>query len=245
MTIMKKLSIVFIIIGITLIVFPIIGQIYTDYNIDMTIAEYSESTATEANIYPINPEEDYIQLQDAFNEEKSSQFTDKSIQLPPSLTVTPAATTSTITPKTTSKQAKPQTKQIVLGVIKINKIKVTTVIVEGVKPNNLSSGIGHLPGTPQIGQLGNCALAGHRSYTFGRFFNRLDELIKGDEILISTKKSHYKYRIYQILVVNPDDVSVLKGNKNESTVTLITCTPTFIATHRLIIHARLESQTDK
>lgn len=172
------------------------------------------------------------------------------MQSPPSSTVTPAAVaTPTATPKATPsitpKNTKPKTNQIILGIIKIDKIKVKTVIVEGANPDNLRSGIGHLSGTSEIGQPGNCVLAGHRSYTFGHFFSRLDELVEGDEILISTKKSDYKYKIYQILEVNPDDTSVLKGSKDDSIITLITCTPKFIATHRLIIHARFEGQKEK
>lgn len=245
---MKKVAIIFIIIGIIIIVIPIIGQFYTKSNIDRIMSEYSESEYNfyEASTTSASPEEGYIQLEEAFKAERSKDFTDERInmQSPPSSIVTPAAT---ISPTTVSapKNTKSKTDQIILGIMKIDKIKVKTIIVEGAKPENLRSGIGHLLGTSEIGQPGNCAFAGHRSYTFGHFFNRLDELNEGDEILISTKKSDYKYKIYQILVVNPDDVSVLKGSKDNSIITLITCTPKFIATHRLIIHARLDVQKEK
>ena len=75
-----------------------------------------------------------------------------------------------------------------LGLIEIKKIKVNLPIVEGVESSNLKAGIGHIPGSAGLGQLGNSALAGHRSYTFGNFFNRLDELQIGDIITITTKR---------------------------------------------------------
>ena len=247
---MKKLSLVLIIIGFIIVVITLIEQFNTKNTIDSMISEYSDSeytTFNEASTNDINPGKGYLQLQDAFKAESGSTYIDETtnIQSHQPSTVTPAATTSaaaitTDTPKKTSIKAKAQTKQTILGIIKIGKIKVNTVIVEGTQPNNLRSGIGHLPGTSEIGQPGNCALAGHRSYTFGHFFNRLNELVVGDEILISTKELKYRYKVYQILEVKPDDVSVLKGSKDESILTLITCTPIFIATHRLIIHARLE-----
>lgn len=141
-----------------------------------------------------------------------------------------------------SSKPKPAASQVVLGVIKIDKIKVKYPIVEGAAAANLKVAIGHIPGTAVLGQTGNCALAGHRNYTFGRFFNRLDELEKGDIISISTKKEEFKYKVYEKLVVKPDDVSVIKGSKEDTVLTLITCTPIYVATHRLIIHARLEEK---
>ena len=55
------------------------------------------------------------------------------------------------------------------------------------------------------------------------------------------KKLHeLKYIVYEKLIVKPDDVSVIKGDKSDSILTLVTCTPIYIASHRLIIHARLE-----
>jgi sortase A len=133
-----------------------------------------------------------------------------------------------------------KTKQTVVGTIKIEKIKVNCIIVEGVKPHNLRTGIGHMPGTSFPGKPGNCVLTGHRSYTFGRFFNRLDELEVGDKIIMSDKKADYTYVVFERSEVLPTDLSILKSNKDESIATLVTCTPIYIASHRLIVKARLE-----
>lgn len=129
--------------------------------------------------------------------------------------------------------------QKVLGVIQIKKIKVNEPIVEGVSKSNLKVGIGHVPGTAAPGQAGNCALAGHRNYAFKKLFSRLDELKAGDEIKITTKKEDLTYKVTDTKVVTPDDVSVLKGSKDKSVITLITCTPKYVDSHRLIVTAEL------
>lgn len=129
--------------------------------------------------------------------------------------------------------------QKVLGVIQIKKIKVNEPIVAGVSKANLRVGIGHVPGTAAPGQDGNCALAGHRNYAFKKLFNRLDELKVGDEVRITTKKEELTYKVTDTKVVTPDDVSVLKGSKDKSIITLITCTPKYVASHRLIVTAEL------
>ncbi len=129
--------------------------------------------------------------------------------------------------------------QKVLGVIQISKIKVNEPIIEGVSRSNLRAGIGHIRGTAALGQPGNCALAGHRNYAFKKLFNRLDELKIGDEIRITTKKEYLTYKVTKTQVVKPNNVSVLKGSRDKNIITLITCTPKYVASHRLIVTAEL------
>jgi len=241
---MKKFSIILVIIGILIIASPFAGSLYTQYQENRMLDEWYNSIdagTVEAAPDTADPQESYKRLQDTFASESSTKATVHESTAEEGST----SAASKDKPKAAAKPAKPVASQVVLGIIKIDKIKAKYPVVEGVKAENLRVGIGHVTGTSGIGQPGNCALAGHRNYTFGRFFNRLDELAVGDEIIVSTKKSDFKYKVYEKLVVKPDDVSVLKGNKDDSILTLITCTPIYIATHRLIIHARLEGQTVK
>ena len=83
-------------------------------------------------------------------------------------------------------------------------------------------------------------MAAHRSHTFGRFFNRLDEVGLGDEIIIISNGEEYKYKVFNKVVVEPTDLSVLQRNNKDRIVTLITCTPIKTATHRLIIQGKIE-----
>ncbi len=127
-----------------------------------------------------------------------------------------------------------------IGIMMIPKILLKVAVSEGTDQSILNYAVGHFRGTASPGEIGNSAFAGHRSYTYNQFFNRLDEMTIGDEIIIRTKKGEFKYKVYEKKVVLPTEVSVLNPTK-DATITLVTCTPIRVATHRLIIKGRLES----
>lgn len=127
----------------------------------------------------------------------------------------------------------------VIGIMVIPKINLKTPIGEGVDMETLKFAVGHFKGTAQPGQNGNFCVAGHRSYTYSEYFNRLDELKKGDEIIIRTKTGEFTYVVTDSFVVEPTHTEVLNPTK-DATLTLVTCTPVRIATHRLIIKAALK-----
>lgn len=141
----------------------------------------------------------------------------------------------------TSPSEKPPTDDIsaAIGIMKIPKINLKVAIGEGVDNKTLKYAVGHFIGTAMPGEKGNFSVAGHRSYTYSEYFNRLDELKEGDEIVIQTKNGEFTYKIYEKKVVEPTEVSVLNSTK-DATITLVTCTPIRIATHRLIIKGKLE-----
>jgi sortase A len=89
------------------------------------------------------------------------------------------------------------------------------------------------------GKDGNCVLAAHRSFTYGRFFNRLDEVFIGDRVNIETKNGMYRYTIFEKKRVLPNDTSVLDSKKGKKYLTLITCDPMKNPTHRLILVGKL------
>jgi LPXTG-site transpeptidase (sortase) family protein len=123
-----------------------------------------------------------------------------------------------------------------VGRIKINRIGVDLNVVEGADAQQLEVGAGHISGTSSLGSQGNCAIAAHRSKTYGKFFNRLNELTGGDVITIESGGHTYRYMVTGKTVVDPDNVSVLRsGSTNE--LTLVTCTDK--SRHRLIIHSVL------
>ena len=129
----------------------------------------------------------------------------------------------------------------VMGLLIIPKISLEEAIREGSTSSVLSSSLGHMEGTALPGEAGNCCIAGHRNYTFGKYFNRLNEMEIGDLIEIETYDADYTYKVYDIFVVEPTELSVLNEIKGNN-LTLITCTPLFIGSHRLIIRASLVEQ---
>jgi sortase A len=153
-------------------------------------------------------------------------------------TVASSSTTTTTTPPTTV----PRVVQVVnegdpVGRIRIARIGVDLIFVQGTTRDDLSKAPGHYPASPMPGQLGNAAIAGHRT-THGKPFYNLNELAPGDDILIDTVYGHFTYRVTEQLIVSPSDIAVV-GNTKNAQLTLTTCNPRFSARERLIIHARL------
>ena len=124
-----------------------------------------------------------------------------------------------------------------VGLIEIPKIGLDKAIVEGVGVAELKSGPGHYPATPMPGQPGNAAIAGHRT-TYGAPFNRLDELVAGDAILVTTAQGEFRYEVESAQVVHPKQSEVLDPT-DDSRLTLTTCHPEFSAAQRLVLTAKL------
>ncbi len=208
----KKLSTWLIAAGIILILIPVAGSLYTSYQQDKMYKEYLNSQEITSSIRDLD-----------------SAFTE-------SAAMTPASEAAV-----TTKPAADTYRPAVLGRIKIPSASIDLLLVEGTTSKDLNWGAGHLTATPMPGQIGNCAIAGHRNYTFGSYFSRLGEVQIGDLITIEYNKNEYTYEAYDILTVLPDDTSVLRQTEDASILTLITCTPKGSNTHRLIIHGKLIS----
>lgn len=125
-----------------------------------------------------------------------------------------------------------------IAIIRIPKIGVDAVVVEGVEVEDLKKGPGHYPGTSMLGEAGNAVISGHRT-TYGAPFFRLDELVAGDEIILADAEGSYKYVVAESKIVLPTEVSVLDQTP-DARLTLTTCNPKFSAKERLIVVASLE-----
>ncbi len=124
-----------------------------------------------------------------------------------------------------------------LGVIRIGAIDLKAPIAEGSSLDVLRYAIGHMKGSTAIGKVGNAIIAGHRSHSFGVYFNRLDELVIGDTIDVDLPSGTVSYEVYESKIVEPDDLTVLRNSSKYKVLTLITCDPVYNPTHRLIVHA--------
>jgi sortase A len=158
-------------------------------------------------------------------------------------------TTTTVTvplPSTTTTTTEPPPPPPVgeaVARIRIPKIGLDNIVVNGISREDLRKGPGHYPFTPLPGQMGNSAIAGHRT-TYGAPFGNLDQLAPGDRITIRTLEGTFDFDVTEQLVVNPSDVRVLdqvhdQSGKLLATLTLTTCNPKYSAAQRLVIHAQL------
>jgi sortase A len=185
-------------------------------------------------------------LQDKFDRQlaKSPSTTAPTTTTFPSLTTTSAPTTTTTPATTTAPQtAQPPAEGDPVGVITIDKIGVDKVVVEGTSVPDLRKGPGHYQGAPLPGQMGNAAIAGHRT-TYGAPFGDLDQLAKGDKVSVRTVTGTWRYQLTQDpFAVSPSQTEVLDPVPGQATLTLTTCNPKYSASERLIVKAQLTGQT--
>ncbi|MEM9519740.1 MAG: sortase [Actinomycetota bacterium] len=142
-----------------------------------------------------------------------------------------------------------------LAQIKIPSIEVDKVVVRGVAVADLRKGPGHYSQTSLPGNPGNASIAGHRT-TYGAPFNRIDELVPGDEITVTSVQGTFTYRVLDPrvayadyldeiesigdghIIVRPSAVWVL-GDFGDDRLTLTACHPKLSSRQRIIVAAEL------
>lgn len=127
-----------------------------------------------------------------------------------------------------------------IGYITIDKIGVQLPIFHGTSESVLSNGVGHLEGSslPFGGNGTHCVLTGHRGVPASELFSNLDDLDKGDIFTITVLDEMLVYEVDEISIVAPDDDSQLYISDNHDYVTLLTCTPYAVNTHRLLVRGK-------
>ena len=118
-------------------------------------------------------------------------------------------------------------------------------VLEGTGRPVLALGVGHYVGTAGPGQVGNFAVAGHRT-TYGRPFHDVDRLVVGDRVVVETAGDVYVYEVTAHEVVRPGDVEVIAPvpgepgvAPTEALLTMTSCHPKYSATERFVVHGRL------
>ena len=125
----------------------------------------------------------------------------------------------------------------VMGYIDIPKIGLRLAIYHGTSAKALEQGVGHLQGTslPVGGAGTHCVLSGHRGLATAKLFTDLDQLEVGDQFYLHVLDQVLAYEVDQVLVVTPDQVDALAIVEGEDLVTLVTCTPYAVNTHRMLV----------
>ncbi|MFR0574503.1 class C sortase [Bifidobacterium boum] len=126
----------------------------------------------------------------------------------------------------------------IMGSIVIPKISVNLPIYHGTSANSLNRGSGHLYGTslPVGGKNTHAVLTGHRGMVNALMFTRIDELNKGDDFYVKVMGKTLAYQVDSITVILPTEGDrYLRIRPGEDRVTLMTCTPYGVNTHRLLV----------
>lgn len=118
-------------------------------------------------------------------------------------------------------------------------------VLEGSSRDILKEGVGHYVGTALPGQVGNFAMAGHRT-TYGRPFHDIDTLQVGDRVVVETATDFFVYQVSESEIVLPTDVEVIAPVPGEpaaspvtAVMTMTSCHPKYSATQRFIVHGTL------
>jgi LPXTG-site transpeptidase (sortase) family protein len=154
---------------------------------------------------------------------------------------TPTSSPSLPTTTTTTPPVPAPARGEPIALLRIPRIGVDSVVVEGVGVEDLKKGPGHYPSTAFPGEVGNVGIAGHRT-TYGRPFYDLDALSTGDVIELTTRQETFRYRVTRSIVVAPSAGEVLAQGLDRM-LTLTTCTPRYSARQRLVVFASLEVNT--
>jgi sortase A len=158
---------------------------------------------------------------------------------------TPTTVSTESTTTTTTLPAAPTAKPIpepgdAVARLEIPRMGLNRIVVEGATADDLTKGPGHFPETPLPGQLGNAAIAGHRTTHLHPFYD-IDQLRPGDEIIVTTLNGRYVYSVTGTDVVTPDDYAdvIPTTDSTKATLTLVSCTPRYSSTNRIVVHSEL------
>lgn len=140
-----------------------------------------------------------------------------------------------------------------MGSIEIPKINAKLAIYHGLSKTVLEKGVGHVEGTslPVGGKSTHAVLAAHRGLPSAKLFTDLDQMKKGDIFILHILGKNLAYKVDQIRTVLPEETGELDIVEGEDHVTLVTCTPYGVNTHRLLVrgirtkYAEGEIRSDK
>lgn len=217
-------SILFILIGTIIFLYPTISNYLAEKNQVEIIREYEEMVV-QINENQINQE---IQKAQTYNENLSGEpvhdpFVEGSgYALPENYT-----------------EVLNLAKDGVMAYIEIPKISVYLPIYHGTSNEVLENGVGHIQSTsvPIGGESTHSVLTGHTGLPSAELFTRLDELVVGDIFYIHVLNEVLTYKIYETKVILPDEIDELQITSGRDLVTLVTCTPYGVNTHRLLVKA--------
>lgn len=209
-------------VGLSVFLYPSVSNYINSRNQSKTIASYNESLAT------LEPE-DYSKYWKAANEfnELLANGQNPFLKLEGELK---EKYYETLDPTGTG----------VIGTIEIENIGVNLPIYHGAEETVLQVGIGHLEGTsfPTGNVSTHVMLSGHRGLPSAKLFTDLDQMIEGDTFLLHILDKTFAYQVDNIKIVLPEETTGLGIVQGKEYVTLVTCTPYGVNTHRLLVRAK-------
>lgn len=208
-----------LLVGLSLVLYPTVSDYWNSFHQSKAVASYLQDV------------EDMEESKKDSLREEARVYNEKLPQ-----NVTPSLQVSGYD-KTFYNETFKVSKSGIMAYIEIPKLNTTLPIYHGTDETVLQVAIGHIPGTsfPIGGKGSHAVVSGHRGLPSARLFTDIDHLVEGDIFLIQVLDETLTYQVDQILTVLPQEVSALRVDPNQDYVTLTTCTPYGINTHRLLV----------
>ena len=210
--------VLFLLIGLSLILYPSISDYWNSFHQTRAIASYAEAVAD-------------------IDKEKYDMMYQSAVQYNEELAEIGIQWELTEEQRAAYKNELDVTGTGIMGYIEIQKIGCFLPIYHSTEESVLQIAIGHLEGTslPVGGESTHCFLSGHRGLPSARLFTDIDQLAEGDTFVLRTLDEMLTYQVDQIRIVLPyelDDLQILPGR---DLCTLVTCTPYAVNSHRLLV----------
>lgn len=211
-----------ILLGLTFILYPFFSQIFYDQDASSEVTDFQK--AVEA-IDPPELKKENVKRAEAYNEalEPNLRWIDPYSEEEREEGVA-----------IYSEMLKVKEK---IGVVHIPKIKISLPLYAGTAESILQKGVGHLEGTslPVGGENTHSVVTAHRGLPEARLFTDLDKMELGDVFSVETMAGELFYEVDNIIVVEPHETDTVKIIEGEDYLTLLTCTPYMINSHRLLV----------
>lgn len=217
----KIIEILFIIVGISLIGYPIISNYLASYNQTVAISNYQE----DVNSLSIEEKQDELEKAREYNKELEQTST---VDISMANYIDRREHVSYLNVLNIGNQ---------MGYISIPKIDVYLPIYHGISEDVLQAGVGHIENTalPIGGKGTHAVLAGHTGLVRTKMFDDINKLGIGDKFYIHVLDEVLTYEVDKIDVVLPDNTDTIVVKPEEDYITLVTCTPYMLNTHRLLV----------
>ena len=223
---------VFFIAGLSIMLYPVVSNVMKEREFDQVIVNYQKQVNTDIK-------------QDSKKLLKEAENYNKGLT---SATITDIFTSSEVESSSDYLEILDIDQNGTMGYISIPKIDVKIPIYHGTSAKVLQKGVGHVEGSsfPVGGETTHSILAAHRGLPSARLFTDLDQMKKGDKFYIYIMDQVLAYQVDQILVIDPSNTEPLQIQNGKDYITLVTCTPYAVNTHRLLVRgARIIEEEEK
>lgn len=218
-TVLPIMSSLLLISALLSILYPVISCLASELNDNTVITAYTENVKTlsqeDKNIYLDSARDYNRKLTDIVSTESFIKYDEKENNYNDILNVNNG----------------------IMGSVTIPKINVELPIYHGISDEVLSNGVGHMPNTsfPIGGKSTHAVISAHTAYPGKVFFDDLPELDSGDIFYINILGDTLTYKIFNVEIVDPDNTNGLRIVDGKDYVSLLTCYPYAVNTHRLIV----------